>query len=159
MKTAPTFLILASLATITGLTSCGTSTEEPASSSAAESSEAGASQADITNPAQARKSTHLTKAALKIQNGVTTRRDAVSKLGLFYTKGTNAAGQATATWKFNPTETTAKAFIPGSAFIPGAVIKYYQTLTLVLDASDVVISHSFLESTQEKTGLGFSYGS
>ena len=168
MKTAPTFLLVASLAAMTGLTSCGT-TEAPAAAGTsaaaanaappATAAPATNAEGDVTNPLHARKSTHLTKAAAKIQNGVTTRRDIVGKLGLFYTKGTNAAGQATGTWTFKPSESTGKAWIPGSAFIPGAVITYYQSVTAVFDANDVVISHSFLESTQEKTGLGFSYGS
>lgn len=165
MKTASSaLLLLASLALSITLTSCGTSSPEaPAASSsaAAPSSTAPAVNAngDITDPAQARKSSHLTKAASRVQDGVTTRRDLVGKLGLFYTKGTNASGQATGLWKFSPSESTAKAFIPGSAFIPGAVVTYYQSLSVVFDANDVVISHSFLESTKEKTGMGFSYGS
>ena len=163
MKAAPTLLALTSLALITALTSCGTSTPEApasASSSTAEASEPVSEdfQGDITNPAQARKSTHLTKAAAQIQDGVTTRKDVIRKLGLFYSKGTNAAGQATGLWKFSPSASTAKAWIPGSAFIPGAIITYYQSVTVVFDANDVVVSHSFLESTKEKTGLGFSYG-
>lgn len=165
MRTAPNYLLVATLAAITGLTSCGTTeTEAPAaagtaSASAAAAEETPAAEGDITDPAQARKSTHLTKTVSKIQNGVTTRKDIIGKLGMFYTKGTNASGQATGIWKFKPSETTGKAWIPGSAFIPGAVITYYQSVTVVFDANDVVISHSFLESTQEKTGLGFSYGS
>lgn len=167
MRTAPTLFLVASLAAMTGLTSCGT-TEAPASATA--SSPAGAAapataapatnaEGDVTNPLHARKSSHLTKAAAKIQNGVTTRKDIIGKLGLFYSKGTNAAGQPTGTWTFKPSETTGKAWIPGSAFIPGAVITYYQSVTAVFDANDVVVSHSFLETTKEKTGLGFSYGS
>ncbi|TDU81293.1 hypothetical protein EI77_00596 [Prosthecobacter fusiformis] len=163
MRTVPTFLVVASVAAITGLTSCGTSTETPTetadTSASASAAPADTAEGDITDPAQARKSTHLTKAAAKIQNGVTTRRDIIGKLGMFYTKGTNAAGQATGTWTYKPSESTGKAWIPGSAFIPGAVITYYQSVTAVFGPNDVVISHSFLESTKEKTGLGFSYGS
>lgn len=166
MKIASTFRALASIIAVAGLTHCGTTSETPAptgTAAAATASEAAPAAAtedgDITNPAQARKETHLTKAAAKVQNGVTTRRDIVGKLGIFYTKGTNASGQATGVWKFSPTRSTAKAFIPGSAFIPGAMVTYYQSLSVVFDANDVVVSHSFLESTKEKTGLGFSYGS
>lgn len=157
MKTAPTFLLLASFAAVTGLTSCGTT--EPASTSTSSSAAEASAEGDITNPAQARNSSHLSKAAAKVQNGVTTRKDVLHKLGMFYKKGTDASGRATATWTYKENQGTAKAWIPGSAFIPGAVVTYYQSLTLVLDANDVVVSHQFLESTKEKTGLGFSYGS
>lgn len=161
MKTAPTFLIVASLAVVTGLTSCGTSTEpaSAASDTSVSTTAEASAEGDVTNPVAARNSSHVSKAAAKIQNGVTTRKDVIRKLGMFYKKGTDASGRVTATWTYKENQTTGKAWIPGSAFIPGAVVTYYQSLTLVLDANDVVVSHQFLESTKEKTGLGFSYGS
>lgn len=163
MKTAPTLSLALSVIAAVSLTSCGTSPEAPTSTPSAPSAASSASgttaSGDVTDPAQAVSPSYLSKAAAKIQDGVSTRKFLISKLGLFYTKGTNAAGQATATWKFKQNKATAKSFIPGSAFIPGAMVTYYQTVSVVLDANDVVVSHSFLESTQEKTGLGFSYGS
>lgn len=154
-------LRLSSVAAALALTHCaGSSAPEgapaPAASTASASTPAApaASGGDITDPAAAR-STHLSKAAAGVKDGVTTRKDIIRKLGLFYTKGTNADGQATATWKFQTTASTAKAWIPGSAFIPGALVTYYQSLTVTLDANDVVTSHGFLETQREKTGLGY----
>lgn len=153
-----TLLRLSSVAAALALTHCaGTSAPEstpaPAATTTAASTPA-AGAGDITDPSAAR-STHLTKAAAGVKDGVTTRKDIIRKLGLFYTKGTNAAGQATGTWKFQTTDSTAKAWIPGSAFIPGALITYYQSLTVTFDANDVVTSHAFLETQREKTGLGY----
>lgn len=113
----------------------------------------------MTDPNQVVNRSHLSKAAAQIQTGVTTKRDLVRKLGIIYKKGTDASGRATATWTFNQSKSTAKAFIPGSAFIPGAMVTYYQSVSVVLDANEVVVEHRFLESTKEKTGMGFSYGS
>lgn len=163
MRTTPNLFLVASLAITAGLTSCGTAPETPAAttSTATTASAAPATNAagDITDPNQVVSRSHFSKAAAQIQDGVTTKKDLVRKLGLFYKKGTDASGKATAIWTFKQSKSTAKAFIPGSAFIPGAVVTYYQTLSVVLDANEVVISHAFSESTQEKTGLGFSYGS
>lgn len=152
-------LRLSSVAAALVLTHCAgssapESTPAPAASTASAGAPAAASGGDITDPAAAR-STHLTKAAAGVKDGVTTRKDIIRKLGLIYTKGTNAAGQATGTWKFQTTASTAKAWIPGSAFIPGALITYYQSLTVTFDANDVVTSHAFLETQREKTGLGY----
>lgn len=161
MKTSSSLVVLALAASIT-LSSCGTSEPSAPAASTASASTAPATNAegDVTNPNQAVNRTHLSKAAAKIQNGVTTRRDVQNKLGIFNKKeGQDATGRKTVTWTLKQTKGTAKSFIPGSAFIPGAMITYYQSITLVLDANDVVVSHSFLETTKEKTGLGFSYGS
>ncbi|SKB09081.1 hypothetical protein SAMN02745166_05092 [Prosthecobacter debontii] len=158
-------LVLLTLTASIVLTGCGTS-ESPApatstGTSATASAPASATNADgdITDPNQVNNRTHLSKAAAQIQDGVTTKKDVVRKLGLFYKKGTDAAGRATATWTFNQSKGTAKSYIPGAAFIPGAMITYYQTVTISLDANETVVSHSFVESTKEKTGMGFSYGS
>lgn len=164
MKASSLLVLLALSATVV-LTHCGT-TDTPASAtstspSTADSAPAAATNADgdITDPNQVNNKTHLSKAAAQIQDGVTTKKDVVRKLGLFYKKGTDAAGRATATWTFNQSKGTAKSYIPGAAFIPGAMITYYQTVTITLDANETVVSHSFVESTKEKTGMGFSYGS
>lgn len=155
-----TLLRFSSVAAALALTHCaGTSAPEstaaPAASTTPTSTPAApAASGDITDPAAAR-STHLSKAAAGVKDGVTTRKDIIRKLGLFYTKSTNSAGQATGTWKFQTTDSTAKAWIPGSAFIPGALITYYQSLTVTFDANDVVTSHAFLETQREKTGLGY----
>ncbi len=154
-----TLIRSAAAAGILSLTHCaGTSTPEsaPAADTAASTTAPAASSASsgITDPSAAQP-THLSKAAAGVKDGVTTRKDIIRKLGLFYTKGTGVSGQAAATWKFQTTASTAKSWIPGSAFIPGALITYDQSLTVVLDANDVVVSHSFLETSREKTGLGY----
>lgn len=164
MRTTSTFLLVATLGIAAGLTSCGTAPETPTAATSSPTSATSAAPAtnnagDITDPNQAVNRSHFSKAAAQIQDGVTTKRDVIRKLGLMYKKGTDASGRATATWTFKQSKSTAKSFIPGSAFIPGAVLTYYQSVSIVLDANEVVTSHSFLESTQEKTGLGFSYGS
>lgn len=169
MKSASALNILASLTLAASLTSCGTSESPapaaPASTAAASASASASAPApatepgDVTDPNQVVNRSHLSKAAAQIQNGVTTKRDLVRKLGIIYKKGTDATGRATATWTFNQSKSTAKAFIPGSAFIPGAMVTYYQTVSVVLDANEVVVDHRFIETTKEKTGMGFSYGS
>lgn len=167
MKSASALHILASLTLAVGLTGCSTSeSPAPATAPAASTSTATGSAAapateagDITDPNGVVNRTHLSKAAAQVQDGVTTRRDLVRKLGIIYKKGTDASGRATATWTFNQSKSTAKSFIPGSAFIPGAMVTYYQSISVVLDANDVVVAHRFIETTKEKTGMGFSYGS
>lgn len=141
---------------ILALAGCATTGSNTAPSTS--SSTGVTADGDITDPSLARAKTQVSKTAATIKDGTTTKMDIVRKLGLYFRGGTDSAGRKTATWTGKKSSTTGMSYIPGAAFIPGAIVDYNHSLTVVLDANDVVVSHQFLETTKSKTGLGFSYG-